>query len=1088
MSIFKTAIDKPITTSLIFIAVMVLGIFSFKKLPIDQFPEMEPPFVCVMTAYPGANASEVETNVTKVMENTLNSVDGLKTLTSTSKDNISLVAMEFEWGSELDEAVNDIRSFVDMVKDNLPDGTSTPLVIKFSTSSMPIIQYMIQAKESYPGLEKYLNDVVVPQLNHVDQIGNITLSGEPERRIYVDIDQNQLDAYAISLEQVGQAVAGNNLNLSSGTVKMNKEQYALEVRSEYAESKEIENIVVTTTADGKTIYIRDIATVKDTIKDLTLEEKVNGQDAVRLIVTKQTGGNTVQICTDVKKEVEKIKKVLPKDVQFNLLYDSSRDIVNAINSLEESIMYALVFVVLVVLFFLGKWRAAIIVGITIPISLLVSFIYLLGADSSINIISLCSLTIAVGMVVDDAIVVLENISTHIQRGSSPREASIYATNEVWVSVIATTLVICAVFVPLTMVTGIAGILFKELGWIVTISCCTSTAVAISLTPMLCSKLLKNKPVHIENGKLIEEEVKDNWYQRTVVRALDKVDAFYANVLRWCLTHKKFTMLGAVAFFVISLIPMMTGMIGTNFISNQDNGRVVVNVELQQGNRVEETAKIARKIEHDFEAAFPEEIRLINTTCGSNDEAGLGALFTSTTNNKIQMRVICTRKAERSVTIDEIAEKLRQILNKYPEIITYKAENQGGFGGQGGQTVDIEIYGYEFDATSQYAYSLKDQIEKNVAGARDVDISREKDRPELKIIVDKEKASKLGLSSATISSYVRNRVNGMNAGLLKEDGDEYDILVRLKEENRNSLSLINDLSIPTMMGRVKLSEIAKVEEFWSPPQIERKSRQRCLTMKITPFNTSLGELAVEIQKLVDKSEIPAGCSVMLSGAYEDQQESFADMGMLLALIVFLVYVVMASQFESLAKPFMIMMAVPFAISGTIIALLVTNTYLDMIGMLGIIMLVGIVVKNGIVLVDYIDLMRDRGYELNEAIALSGQSRLRPVLMTAATTVLGMIPMTLSKAEGSEMWVSMGIVVIGGICVSTLVTLIVVPVLYGIMSRHGERDLQKEVRNQFIFMDIDVNKDEIAGPNTKPVKGSVKRGEGGFSDEDEPVRIG
>ncbi|MCQ2189275.1 MAG: efflux RND transporter permease subunit, partial [Paludibacteraceae bacterium] len=1033
MSIFKTAIDKPITTSLIFIAVMVLGIFSFKKLPIDQFPEMEPPFVCVMTAYPGANASEVETNVTKVMENTLNSVDGLKTLTSTSKDNISLVAMEFEWGSELDEAVNDIRSFVDMVKDNLPDGTSTPLVIKFSTSSMPIIQYMIQAKESYPGLEKYLNDVVVPQLNHVDQIGNITLSGEPERRIYVDIDQNQLDAYAISLEQVGQAVAGNNLNLSSGTVKMNKEQYALEVRSEYAESKEIENIVVTTTADGKTIYIRDIATVKDTIKDLTLEEKVNGQDAVRLIVTKQTGGNTVQICTDVKKEVEKIKKVLPSDIQFNLLYDSSRDIVNAINSLEESIMYALCFVVLVVLFFLGKWRAAIIVGITIPISLLVSFIYLLGADSSINIISLCSLTIAVGMVVDDAIVVLENISTHIQRGSSPREASIYATNEVWVSVIATTLVICAVFVPLTMVTGIAGILFKELGWIVTISCCTSTVVAISLTPMLCSKLLKNKPVHIENGVLIEEEVKDNWYQRTVVKALDRVDAFYANVLRWCLTHKKITMLGAIAFFVISLIPMMTGMIGTNFISNQDNGRLSVKVELQQGNRVEETAKIARKIEHDFEAAFPEEIRLINTTCGSNDEAGLGALFTQTTNNKIEMRVICTRKAERSVTIDEIAEKLRQILSKYPEIITYKAENQGGFGGQGGQTVDIEIYGYEFDATSQYAYALKDIIEKNVAGARDVDISREKDRPELKIIVDKEKASKLGLNSATISSYVRNRVNGMNAGLLKEDGDEYNILVRLKEENRNSLSLINDLTIPTMMGRVKLSEIAKVEEFWSPPQIERKSRQRCLTMKITPFNTSLGELAVEIQKVVDKSEVPAGCSVMLSGAYEDQQESFQDMGMLLALIVFLVYVVMASQFESLAKPFMIMMAVPFAISGTIIALLVTNTYLDMIGMLGIIMLVGIVVKNGIVLVDYIDLMRDRGYELNEAIALSGQSRLRPVLMTAATTVLGMIPMTLSKAEGSEMWVSMGIVVIGGICVSTLVTLIVVPVLYGIMSR-------------------------------------------------------
>ena len=469
---------------------------------------------------------------------------------------------------------------------------------------MPIIQYIVQAKESYPGLEKILNDIVVPQLNHVDQIGNISLSGEPERRVYVDIDQNKLDAYAISLEQVGNAVASNNLNLSSGTIKMKKEQYELEVRSEYAESSEIENIVVTTTSDGKTIYIRDIATVKDTIKDLCLEEKINGQDGVRLIVTKQTGGNTVQICTDIKKEIEKIQKTLPKDVEFNLLYDSSRDIVNAINSLEESIMYALVFVVLVVLFFLGKWRAALIIGITIPISLLVAFLYLLGAGSSINIISLCSLTIAVGMVVDDAIVVLENISTHIQRGSSPREASIYATNEVWVSVIATTLVICAVFVPLTMVTGIAGILFKELGWIVTICCCTSTAVAISLTPMLCSKLLKNKPVHIEDGKLIEEEVKEGWYHNTVVKALDKIDAFYANVLRWCLTHKKVTMLGAVAFFGLSLVPILTGMIGTNFISNQDNGRLVVEVELQQGNRVEETAKIARKLEAQFEAAFP----------------------------------------------------------------------------------------------------------------------------------------------------------------------------------------------------------------------------------------------------------------------------------------------------------------------------------------------------------------------------------------------------------------------------------------------------------------------------------------------------
>lgn len=1063
MSIYKTAIEKPITTVLIFVAVMILGVFSFLRLPIDMFPEMEPPIVCVMTAYGGANASEIETNVTKVLENSLNSVDGLKDMTSISKDNLSLCVMEFEWGQDLDEVVNDIRSYIDMAKDNLPDGTSNPLLLKFNTSSMPILQYAVTANESYAGLDKLMNDQVIPQLNRVNGIGNIAMSGEPVRRVYVDIDQNQLDGYALSLEQVGQAISGNNLNLASGTVKMNKEQYELEVRSEYAESAEIGNIVVTTTPDGKVVHVKDIATIKDTIKDLTLEEKINSKDGMRLMIMKQTGGNTVKICSDAKKELKKIEKSLPSDVKFTEINDQSREITNAINSLEESILYALFFVVLVVLFFLGKWRASIIIGVTIPISLLVAFIYILGAGSSINIISLCSLTIAIGMVVDDSIVVLENITTHIDRGSSPREAAIYATNEVWVSVIATTLVVVAVFVPLTMVTGMAGILFKELGWIVTIVVCTSTCVAISLTPMLCSKLLKSKEVEIVNGTLKDVEEEEGLYHKYVVRLLDKLDVFYANVLRWCLSHKTVTIIGVVVFFVASMLPIAMGKIGTNFVGDSDRGQIIVNCELQQGNRVEETAKIARMLENEFFAAYPNgEIRLISTTCGSNDDAGISALFSSTTNNKIQMRVICNKKYDRDIPIDSISETLRNIMKKYPELVDYQAQTQSGFGGGGGSTVDIEIYGYDFSTTSAYAEQIRHLIEEKVPTARDITNSREKDRPQLKITVDKEKASRLGLSSAMISSYARNRINGMNAGFLKEDGDEYTILVRLKEENRNTLSLINELSIPTAMGNVKLNEIAKLEEYWSPPEIERKNRQRYMTLKVTPFNTSLGELAADIQKVIDNSDKPNEITVALSGAYEDQQESFADMGMLLALIIMLVYIVMASQFESLAKPFIIMMSVPFAISGAILALYFTNTALDMIGALGIIMLVGIVTKNGIVLVDYINLMRDRGCELYEAIALSGQSRLRPVLMTAATTLLGMLPMALSKAEGSEMWIPMGIVVIGGLLVSTLVTLIVVPVMYGIMSKKGERDQMKEVREQFIFMDIDVEKAEAEKP--------------------------
>ena len=467
MAIYKTAINKPITTGLIFVAVIVLGLFSLTRLPIDQMPEMDPPYVTVMTTYAGANASDIETNITKIIENSLNSVDGLKNITSTSKDNISVVTLEFEWGSDLDEALNDIRSYVDLLFDNLPDGVSRPMILKLNSSAMPILVYGFTAKDSYPGLDRILEDNVVNELNRIDGIGNITLSGAPERYIYIDLDPKQLDAYGLSLEQVGNAISANNLDLASGTVKMGKEQYQMRVKGEYVESSEIADIAVATYG-GKQIFVRDLATVRDTIKDLSLEEKINGLDGARLIISKQTGAKTVEIARQVQSQMERIKKTLPPDIEVTLIRDGSEEIVNAINGLSDSIFYALLFVILVVLLFLGNWRSTIIIALTIPISLVTSFIYLLIADSSLNIISLASLTVAIGMVVDDAIVVLENITKHIERGENPREAAICATNEVWTSVIATTLVLVAVFVPLTMLPGMMGIYFKELGWIVTI--------------------------------------------------------------------------------------------------------------------------------------------------------------------------------------------------------------------------------------------------------------------------------------------------------------------------------------------------------------------------------------------------------------------------------------------------------------------------------------------------------------------------------------------------------------------------------------------------------------------------------------------
>lgn len=1057
MSIFKTSINKPVTTALIFVAVIILGLYSLVLLPVDQYPEIEPPYISVMTSYPGANASEVETNVSRLLENTLNSVDGLKEITSSSQDNMSMVVLELEWGTNMDEVINDVRSYIDMVKDALPSGAQTPFIFKFSTSMMPIMMYSVTADQSYPGLDKLLNDVVMPQLNRVDGIGNISIIGAPERFVYVDIDQEKLDAYGIPLELVGSAISRNNLNMSSGTVKMPKDQYQLQVRSEYIESKELESIVVTTTPEGRQVFVRDIASVRDTIKDLTLDEKINGRDGVRIMISKQSGANTVEISKEIKKEMEDIVKILPSDVQISIIYDSADTIQDSIASLAETIYLALIFVVLVILVFLGRWRATIIIAVTIPIALIVSFIYLAIADSSLNIISLSSLTIAIGMVVDDAIVVLENIMKYIERGSSPREAAIYATNEVWVSVLASTLVIIAVFFPLTTLGGVAGIMFKELGWIVTVVIATSLAVAVSLTPMMSSRLLKGRKLKVlDNGEVTFEEEKDTWYQRNIVGFLNKVDLWYAQILRKVLQHKTATLLIAVIFFVVSLIPVIVGWLGTDFMQQTDMNRLSVTVELHRGTRVDETLKTARRLEARFFELAP-EITQIATTAGSNDEASISALFSSSSNYKISMTIVCTDKQERERSVFQIAEVLRQEMATYPEIIDYQAIIQSGMG-SGVSGVNVEIYGHDFDQTNILADQVSRLIREKVPGARDITISRDEDRAELKIDLDKVKLARHGLDAATVSSYVYNRVTGMLSGYLKEDGDEYDIVVRLKEKDRNSITAIENLSIPLPAGgTTKLRELGSVSEYYAPPTIERQSRQRIVSVQVTPFEVSLGELAKEIEAVMATVEVPQGITVRLGGEYEDLEETFSDLILLFLLIVILVYIVMASQFESFSKPFIIMMSVPFAISGVILALFITGISLDMIGALGAIMLVGIVVKNGIVLVDFTNLMRDRGYELNEAIALSGASRLRPVLMTACTTILGMLPMALSVGAGSEMWRPMGVVIIGGLTVSTVVTLIVVPVLYGIFSRHGERDKAQKVRKEYVFVNFQVGDD-------------------------------
>ncbi len=1040
MSIYKSAVKKPITTMMVFVAVIIFGLYSYSRLPVDMYPEMELPAVTVMTVYPGANSSEIEVNVTEPIENTLNSIDNLDEITSTSQDNMSIITLEFEWESDLDQAANDIRNSLEFVKQDLPDGCESPIIYKFNSSSMPILFYAISSEESYAGIEKILDEEVINRLNRIEGVGTIGLSGLPKRTIYVEVDPTKLESIGMSVEMVGGIIQAENLDVPAGNIKMGLVDYQLKVEGEFVQSDEIKNIVLGN-INGQEIKIKDVAVIRDTIKDITIEERINGEAGIRMFIQKQSGANTVEIADVVKKELAKIQKTLPPDIKISPIQDASEFINNSISNLSKTLMYAFVFVIIVVLFFLGRWRATFIIVLTIPISLIVAFIFLGVTDGSLNIISLTSLSIAIGMVVDDAIVVLENISKHIDRGASPREAAIYATNEVWLAVIVTTLVVVAVFFPLTLVTGLTGVLFYQLGWIVTITTVTSTIAAITLTPMMSSRMLK----------ILTPKKRKLSYDSTIKVLLDKLDAVYEKIIKFVLRHKVITMLVLLIVFA-STIGLVTK-IGTEFIPESDQNSVSAVVELQTGIRVEESQKVAARIDSIVKADYP-EVELLTTSAGADDEGGIASIWGTSGSNVINVSLKLCDLQDRTRSCWEIGDDLRTKLDLIPEIEDYKISyTSGGGGGMAGDnSVAIEIFGYDFDSTNIVAADLAREISK-IEFARDIQISRDEMKPELELKLDREKMAKYGLNTATVSQVLRNRVTGFTATKFREDGEEYDIIVRFDEEARNSISDIEDIVVLNQQNTpIRMGDIGEVVEKWMPPKIEHKRRERYVSVSATPYNESLGVLAAEIQKIIDNTDFPRGISVDIGGSYEDQQESFMDLGLLMLMSLILVYIVMASQFESFKMPLIIMFSIPFSFSGVALALWITNTNLSIIAALGAVLLIGIVVKNAIVLVDYINLMRDRGMPLNEAIISSGKSRLRPVLMTAFTTGLGMLPMALSSGEGSEIWNPMGIAVIGGLVFSTILTLIIVPIIYAILVRSGSRKKKKLAhRNMYSFMD-------------------------------------
>ena len=1035
MSIYRKAVNNPVTTALVFIAMAIFGIFSLINISLDRFPKFDANIVMVMSSYPGASAEDIETNLTKVLENSLNGVSDLKNMTSTSKENMALITLEFMEGVDIDVATNDVRDKLDMVNSVLPDGVSLPVIFKFSADDMPIMIMAATANQSYQALEKILDEKVATPLARVSGVGTVSIAGAPQREIQVYCDPNKLEAYGLTVAGISQIIASENRNVPSGTIDIGSNAYSLRVEKEFTSADQMLDVVVGH-YNGKTIYLRDVARVVDGVEERYQEAYINGVSGAQIVIQKQADANTVNVIKGVKKAMKDIQKGLPSDIEIRTVVDGSDNILNTLNSLKETIIVTFLIVMLVVYLFLGRWRATFIIVLSIPVSLLASLMYLWATGNTLNIVSMSSLSIAIGMVVDDAIVVLENISTHLERGAKPKEAAVHATQEVGISVIASTLTMLAVFLPLTMIKGMAGLMFKQLGWITSIIMIVSTIGALTLIPMLCSQFLRFKPKH---GKL-HDLIFGNFN-----RFLDLISKGYAKLIGWCIGHRTITVLISLAVFGLT-VGLIAPNMKTEFFPKSDDGRITVQLELPAGTGQSITRELGHEIHQKFAAAIPEIVNC-SYALGQADTDNAFAAMQNNGTHVVSYNINIGSMEDRERSLSEVADVVRGILADYPEFKKVRV-TEGGQGGMGGvSTVDVEIYGYDFGTTDMVAKEVQAKMIESGAFAQ-VILSRDEYTPEYQVDFDREKLAVNGLNSTTAASFLSAAMNGSTMSYYREDGDEYNIRVRYAPEFRTSIEDIENILIYNNAGKgVRIKELGKVVESLTPPSIQRKNRERLITVSGVLASDVVLSDAVEItDALLADTEIPSELAIKVGGSYEDQQEMFGDLIMLLIMIIILVYIVMASQFESFMSPFVIMFSIPFAFVGVLLGLQVTGTPLGAMGMIGILILMGIVVKNGIVLIDYTILMQERGHSVEEASTIAAQSRLRPILMTTLTTVLGMIPMAVGQGEGSEMWRSLGMVVAWGLSISTLVTLVIIPTVYASMSSWQQRRKARKLAKQ------------------------------------------
>ena len=1021
MSLPDFSIRRPVTVLMVCLVAILLGGIAFVRLPVDLMPEIVYPTLSVRAEYPGVAPEEMENLVARPLEEAFSAAPGVEEITSNSMEGMTNVRVSFVHGTNLDEAANELRQRLDRRRGSLPEDMETPILYKFDVSQFPIMFLTVAADNMDPKeLRRFVEKQVQYRLERVPGVAQFTVRGGLRREIHVDLDLTKLRSLGLSVAEVVNVVRRENLNRPVGPVNEGRFELLLRTQGEYKTLEEIRNLVITT-RNRVPVYMRDIAAVEDSHEEVRQLVSVNGNPAVRLFVYKQSGANTVEVSDAVWKEVERIHEDF-RNVHISATGDSATFIRASINNVKRSATQGALLAILILLVFLRSLSSTMIIGVAIPISVISTFTLMYFSGFTLNTISFGGLALGVGMLVDNAIVVLENIFRHREDGMSLRKAAVLGSKEVSGAVIASTLTTLAVFVPLVFISGMASVTFKQLAYVVSFSLLCSLIVALTIVPVLSSRFLgKGQPRWRAMARVVD------WFGKGQERLAEN----YGGLLQWALGHRMATLAVAAALFGVAYLGMP--LIGVELQPEADEGEVRVNVELEPGTRVQVTDDVMQKLARIVREKVPEAQNIMV-------ESGGGG-FRSSGQHLGELRIQLVGQLERQRSAKEISMEIRPLMNIQPGMVVrtrVSSMMMRGMGGSGEDRLSVQIRGHDLGILEDLAGKVRDAM-ATIPGVPEVQISRQPGMPEMVLRVDRIKAATMGLNVSDIADAMETAVGGRRTSMYRQEGDEFNIMVRLKEQDRMDVAQVGKVPLVTVGGQpVPAETVVRMSRQEGPTSIERLDQERIVTVSGTLGNRDLGSVVRDLQAKLVNIPRPSGYEFTYGGEYEEQQEAFQELTFAAILALMLVYMVMAAQFESLRDPLIILFSIPLAVVGVVGILILTGTTFNMQAFLGVIMLTGIVVNNAIILVDYTNqLRREHGMGVFEAVVTAGARRLRPVLMTTTTTVLGLLPMAMGIGEGSEMQQPMARVVIGGLISSTLITLVVIPVIYSLLEERTER---------------------------------------------------